>query len=44
MGEESAVADLVDTLVANKVRFTALEDISTGLEEVFLRLTKGEVA
>ncbi len=43
-GDENAVADLLETLVANKVRIASFNEIHTGLEEVFLRLTKGEVA
>jgi ABC-2 type transport system ATP-binding protein len=44
VGDEEAVADLLQTLVAEKVRVTAFSETHTGLEEVFLRLTKGEVA
>lgn len=43
-GDENAVADLLETLIANKVRIASFNEIHTGLEEVFLRLTKGEVA
>jgi hypothetical protein len=38
------VADLLETLIQQKVRIASLSETSTGLEEVFLRLTKGEVA
>jgi ABC-2 type transport system ATP-binding protein len=43
-GDENSVADLLETLIANKVRIASFNEVSTGLEEVFLRLTKGEVA
>jgi ABC-2 type transport system ATP-binding protein len=43
-GDENAVADLLETLIQQKVRIASLSETSTGLEEVFLRLTKGEVA
>lgn len=43
-GDEEAVADLLETLLANKIRITSFHETHTGLEEVFLRLTKGEVA
>jgi ABC-2 type transport system ATP-binding protein len=43
-GDENAVADLLETLIHNKVRIASFSETSTGLEEVFLRLTKGEVA
>jgi len=43
-GDENAAADLLETLIVNKVRIASFNEIHTGLEEVFLRLTKGEVA
>ncbi len=43
-GDESAVADLLETLIAHKTRIASFSETNTGLEEVFLRLTKGEVA
>jgi ABC-2 type transport system ATP-binding protein len=43
-GDENAVADLLETLIAQKVRIASFSETNTGLEEVFLRLTKGEVA
>lgn len=43
-GDENAVADLLETLIAEKVRIASFSETHTGLEEVFLRLTKGEVA
>lgn len=43
-GDENAVADLLETLVAEKVRLASFSETQSGLEEVFLRLTKGEVA
>jgi ABC-2 type transport system ATP-binding protein len=44
VGDENALADLLETLVAHKVRIASFSETHTGLEEVFLRLTKGEVA
>ncbi len=43
-GDENAVADLLEALIAQKVRIASFSETHTGLEEVFLRLTKGEVA
>jgi len=42
-GDEEAVASLLETLVAHKIRIASFTETHTGLEEVFLRLTKGEV-
>lgn len=44
LGDENGLADLLETLVANRVRIASFNETHTGLEEVFLRLTKGEVA
>ncbi len=43
-GDESAAADLLEALVARRVRVASLREEHTGLEELFLSLTKGEVA
>jgi ABC-2 type transport system ATP-binding protein len=43
-GDENAVADLLEALIAQRVRIASFSETNTGLEEVFLRLTKGEVA
>lgn len=43
-GDEDAVANLLEVLIARKVRIASFSETHTGLEEVFLRLTKGEVA
>jgi ABC-2 type transport system ATP-binding protein len=43
-GDENAVADLLEHLVNQRVRIISFNETHTGLEEVFLRLTKGEVA
>jgi ABC-2 type transport system ATP-binding protein len=43
VGDEEAVAALLETLIANRVRVASFTEAHTGLEEVFLRLTKGEV-
>lgn len=43
-GNEDAVANLLEVLIARKVRIVSFSEMHTGLEEVFLRLTKGEVA
>lgn len=44
IGDDDAVADLLERLIAGRVRVASFNEIHTGLEEVFLRLTKGEVA
>ncbi len=44
LGDENAVADLLEVLVARGVRMASFSETRTDLEEVFLRLTKGEVA
>lgn len=43
-GDESAMADLLEGLVQEKLRIASFSEVSSDLEEVFLRLTKGEVA
>jgi ABC-2 type transport system ATP-binding protein len=43
-GDDEATADLLATLVARDVRLASFSEVSSDLEEVFLRLTKGEVA
>ncbi len=43
-GDDNAKADLLAELVRRGVRILAFTETQTGLEEVFLRLTKGEVA
>jgi len=43
-GDEEASADLLAAILARGVRVAAFSETSTDLEEVFLRLTKGEVA
>lgn len=43
-GDENATADLLDVLVKQGVRIIAFKEQTSGLEEIFLRLTKGEVA
>ena len=42
-GDESAAADVLTALVANGVRLASFNEVVSDLEEVFLRLTKGEV-
>jgi ABC-2 type transport system ATP-binding protein len=44
VGDENAVADLLEGLLANKVRVASFSEDRTDLEDLFLRLTKGEVA
>jgi ABC-2 type transport system ATP-binding protein len=44
MGDDSALADLLATLLSHKVRVVSFSGEGSDLEEVFLRLTKGEVA
>lgn len=43
-GDEAAMADLLEGLVQEKLRIASFSEVSSDLEEVFLRLTKGEVA
>ena len=43
-GDDTASADLLETLLEQKVRVASFSEMTTDLEEVFLRLTKGEVA
>ncbi len=43
-GDESAAADLLEALLAARVRVAGFSEVTTDLEDVFLRLTKGEVA
>lgn len=43
-GNDEAAADLLESLVAQKVRVAAFGELNNNLEEAFLRLTKGEVA
>jgi len=43
IGDEEAAASLLETLIQNQVRVASFSEVHTGLEEVFLRLTKGEV-
>jgi len=44
VGDSEAAADLLAALVAQRVRVASFSEQHTGLEELFLRLTKGEVA
>jgi ABC-2 type transport system ATP-binding protein len=44
VGDDHALADLLETLLARKVRVVSFSGEGSDLEEVFLRLTKGEVA
>jgi len=44
LGDDEATAELLATLVARGVRMASFSEVSSDLEEVFLRLTKGEVA
>lgn len=43
-GDESAVAALLGTLITKGIRVTSFAEASSDLEDIFLRLTKGEVA
>jgi ABC-2 type transport system ATP-binding protein len=43
-GDEQAAADLLSALVSGGVRLASFSEVISDLEEVFLRLTKGEVA
>ncbi len=42
-GDDEDVAQLLETLVAHRVRIVSFEEESADLEEAFLRLTEGEV-
>ncbi len=44
LGEDEATANLLATLVSHGVKVVLFKDLSSDLEDVFLRLTKGEVA
>jgi ABC-2 type transport system ATP-binding protein len=44
LGDDSAKADLLETLIAHRVRISSFSEVTTDLEEAFLRLTKGEVS
>jgi ABC-2 type transport system ATP-binding protein len=43
-GDEQAAADLLEALIAQGVRVASFNELTTDLEDIFLRLTKGEVA
>jgi ABC-2 type transport system ATP-binding protein len=43
-GDEESAADLLETLVTKGVRLASFQEVASDLEEIFLRLTKGEVA
>jgi ABC-2 type transport system ATP-binding protein len=43
-GDDEAIADLLAALLARGVRVLSFSEITSDLEEVFLRLTQGEVA
>lgn len=43
-GDDEAAAALLEYLISQKVRPVTFEEVHTGLEELFLQLTKGEVA
>jgi ABC-2 type transport system ATP-binding protein len=43
-GDAAATADLLEALITHKVRVASLGEVGTDLEEIFLRLTRGEVA
>jgi ABC-2 type transport system ATP-binding protein len=44
LGDDQAIAGLLAALVIHGVQLTSFAEVSSDLEEVFLRLTKGEVA
>lgn len=44
LGDDEATANLLEALLANGIRVTSFSEVTSDLEEVFLRLTKGEVA
>jgi ABC-2 type transport system ATP-binding protein len=42
--DEDAAADLLKTLINQRVRVTSFSELSAGLEEIYLQLTTGEVS
>jgi ABC-2 type transport system ATP-binding protein len=44
LGDDESTAELLQRLLAEGVRVLSFHEVTTDLEEVFLRLTKGEVA
>jgi ABC-2 type transport system ATP-binding protein len=44
LGDDEAIADLLEMLLARGVRVLSFTETTSDLEEVFLRLTQGEVA
>jgi ABC-2 type transport system ATP-binding protein len=44
LGDDQATANLLAALISHGVQVVSFNDVSGGLEEVFLRLTRGEVA
>ena len=43
MGDDEATADLLAGLVEHGIRIVSFSEVASDLEDVFLRLTKGEV-
>jgi ABC-2 type transport system ATP-binding protein len=43
-GDDEATANLLTALVARGIKIASFSEVSGGLEDVFMRLTKGEVA
>jgi ABC-2 type transport system ATP-binding protein len=43
-GDDEATAALLEVLIATGIRLISFSEISSDLEDIFLRLTKGEVA
>ena len=43
-GDEEAAADLLQSIITMGIRLASFREIASDLEEIFLRLTKGEVA
>ena len=44
VGDENAAADLLSSLVSSGLRIASFNETVSDLEEIFLQLTKGEVA
>ncbi|GAB4530685.1 MAG: ABC transporter ATP-binding protein [Anaerolineae bacterium] len=44
VGDDEALADLLAALVTQGIKITSFGEVSSDLEDVFMRLTKGEVA
>jgi len=44
LGDDDSAADLLEMMITQRVRIAAFKEVTSNLEETFLKLTKGEVA